>query len=89
MATRNAGSEPVIRRIPAEIHRQASEMGLIVEVYTEVMAGHGPTGNVAWAVSHLTVHQNFTDAVSFRSGTERTCERAWQEIRHTLEHLEG
>ena len=87
MATRKAGEGPVVRRIPAEIHLQASELGLIVEVYTEVMAGHGPTGYVAWAVSSLTVHQNFTDAVSVRSGTEKTSERAWLEIRHVLAEL--
>lgn len=87
MHKRNEGVGPVIPRLPAEVHLQASHLGLIVEMYTEVMAGHGPTGNVAWAVSSLTVHHDFTDAVSYRSGTERTSERALLEIRHVLESL--
>jgi len=75
---------PIIRRIPAEAHAQAAAMGMHAEVYAEVMAGHGVTGNVAWALSRTVEHHDFTDMVSFRSGTARNFEYAMLDLRHAI-----
>jgi len=80
---------PVIGRIPAEIHLQAQSLGLIAETYTHVVAGHGPTGQVAWAVSWIQTDGVWTDAVSLRSGIASTHENARAALRNALDSIAG
>lgn len=81
---------PVIERIPAEIHASAFKLGFIVEVYSEIVAGHGPTGRVAWAVSTPVLDPyGFTDAIRLRSGTVSSHEHARAALRGALDDLES
>lgn len=81
---------PLIERIPAEIHARALTMGFIVETYAESVAGHGPTGRVAWAVSTPVRDPfNFTDAIRLRSGTVSTHEHTRAALRAALDELES
>lgn len=82
-----AKPSPTIGRIPAEIHAQAASMGLIVETYTELMAGHGTTGRVAWAVSRINFQDGWTDAVRLRYGTDSSHEHARASLRHALDEI--
>ena len=78
---------PVIGRTPAEIHAQAASLGFIAETYSEIVAGHGPTGRVGWAVSF--VHQSgvWTDAIRMRYGTASSHEHARAALRDALAEL--
>lgn len=80
---------PVIERIPAEIHLRAQEFGLIAETYAEVIAGHGVTGRVSWALSRPTTDASgqWTDAVRLRYGTVKDHEWARAELRHALDEV--
>ena len=81
---------PVIGRIPAEINERAFRLGFIAETYAEVIAGHGPTGRVAWAVSTSVCDSyGFTDAIRLRYGTTSTHEHARAALRDALDELEG
>ena len=81
---------PVIGRIPAEIHDRAFRLGFIAETYAEIVAGHGPTGCVAWAVSApVGDPYDFTNAIRFRHGTVSTHEHARAALRDALDELEG
>lgn len=74
---------PVIGRIPAEIHAHAVKLGFVAETYTEVVAGHGPTGRVCWALSS-TKTGDWPDAIRVRYGTASTSEHAWAALRDAL-----
>lgn len=82
-----AKSSPIIGRIPAEIHLTAQGLGLIVETYSEEVAGHGPTGRVAWSVSKLNTRGDWTDAVRLRAGTDSSHEYARASLRAALEEI--
>lgn len=75
---------PIIGRIPGEIHAEARALGLIVETYTEVISGHGPSGRVAWTIGVTREFQGWTDTISLRSGTASTHEHARADMRHAL-----
>ena len=80
---------PIIGRIPAEIHDRAFKLGFVVETYAEVIAGHGPTGRVAWAVSTpVGGPYGFTDAIRLRYGTVYAHEHARAALRDALDELE-
>lgn len=79
---------PIIGRIPAEIHHRAQKLGLTAETYTHVVAGHGPTGRVAWDISGVTSGGVWTDAISVRSGTASTHEHARAALRNALDDIE-
>lgn len=78
-------STPEIKRIPAEIHHAATSRGLIAEVYTESVAGHGSTGRIAWALSSILQSGPWTDAMRWRYGTASSNEAAWMDMRDALE----
>ena len=81
---------PVIERIPAEIHARAIQLGFVVETYAETVAGHGPTGRVAWAVSTPVCDSyGFTDAIRLRNGTVSSHEHARAALRDALDELEA
>lgn len=79
---------PVIGRIPAEIHARALKLDLIAETYTHVVAGHGPTGLVAWSLSGIQDDGDWTDAVGLRTGTASTHEHARAALRAALDDIE-
>jgi hypothetical protein len=79
---------PVVGRIPAEIHLRAQRLGLIVETYTETIAGHGTTGRVTWAVSHLREDGLWADSIRLRYGTDSSHERARASLRDALDEIE-
>lgn len=80
-------ANPIVGRIPAEVHARAAAMGLIVETYTETVAGHGATGRVAWAVSRIVEKGVWTDAVRMRYGSDSSHEHARASLRHALDQL--
>lgn len=80
---------PEIGRIPAEIHAEASALGLIAETYTDSYAGHGVTGRVAWAISSLHTSRDgmWTDAPRVRYGTDSSHEHARASLRDALAQI--
>lgn len=86
-----ATKAPITPRIPAEIHHAAMRHGLVAECYPEVIAGHGPTGRIAWALSspQRPAGSDWTDLVRIASGTVRGDfpPHAWAAMRDALDTL--
>lgn len=83
----------VIPPIPGEIHKGAAALGLIAELYTETVAGHGITGRVSWALSAVRTSPDglWTDRVRMRYGTVsgKRPEHAFAALRDALAELEA
>lgn len=80
-------ANPIVGRIPAEVHARAAAMGLIVETYSETIAGHGATGRIAWTVSRIVEVGEWTDAVRLRYGSDSSHEHARASLRNALDQL--
>lgn len=65
-------------------------LGFVAETYAEVIAGHGPTVRVAWAVSTPVCDSyGFTDSIRLRSGTVSSHGHAVAALRDALDELES
>lgn len=81
---------PVILSIPGDIHSRALALGLIVETYSQVIAGHGHTGRVAWSLAKPSeTSPGFVELVRLRYGADSSSEHARASLRRALDEIEG
>lgn len=85
--TTHAETPPIITRVPADIHTRAQALGFVVEIYTYSYAGHGITGEIAYAISMPV--PAWDDITRARYGRGRDQSALHTQMRKDLDELEA